>query len=149
MATILVVDDDPTARDLLATVLQYASHTVLQAQDGPEGLQTATAERVDLIIVDLLMPSMNGLEFVRRLRENEPNDSTPVAFYTASYLESEAQALARACGVTQIITKPAEPQLIFDVVNAALGAQLKAQRPSARSGSRDNSQTQPQQSWPA
>ena len=127
MATILVVDDDPTARDLLATVLQYASHTVLQAQDGPEGLQIATAERVDLIIVDLLMPSMNGLEFVRRLRENEPNDSTPVAFYTASYLESEAQALARACGVTQIITKPAEPQSIFDVVNAALGAQLKAQ----------------------
>lgn len=121
MATVLVVDDDPSARDLLATVLQYAAHTVLQAEDGPEGLQAAKRDDIDLIIVDLLMPSMNGLEFVQRLQAAHPERSTPVIFYTAGYLETEALALAQACGVTQIITKPAEPQRIFEAVDAALG----------------------------
>lgn len=121
MPAILVVDDDATARDLLSTVLGYAGHEVREAQDGVEALASVSDRPPDLIIVDLLMPTMNGLEFVAKLRENPATAAIPVVFYTASYLESEAQNLAEVCGVAHIITKPAEPERIFAVVNAALG----------------------------
>lgn len=121
MPAILVVDDDATARDLLSTVLGYAGHEVREAHDGVEALTSVNAAPPDLIIVDLLMPTMNGLEFVAKVRENSATAAIPVVFYTASYLESEAQNLAQVCGVAHIITKPAEPERIFAVVNAALG----------------------------
>lgn len=121
MASILIVDDDPTARDLLVTVLGYGNHQTREAIDGAEGLIKAQAERADLIIVDLLMPTMDGFEFVRRLRAMPTLASTPVVFYTASYLVPEVLNLAKACGVSEIITKPAEPEQIFQVVNNVLG----------------------------
>jgi PAS domain S-box-containing protein len=121
MATILAVDDNPTARDLLVTVLGYAGHRLCEAADGAEALALAQAERPDLIVADLLMPTMDGFEFVRQLRENSAFARTPVVFYTATYLESEARTLADQCGVSHIITKPAEPEQILQVVNSVLG----------------------------
>lgn len=121
MAEILVVDDDASARDLVVTVLGYGGHTVREAADGREALKVAGEIKPRLIIADLLMPTMDGFEFVRRLREDGEFRDTPVIFYTATYLESEARSLANACGVTHLITKPAEPQQIVEVVNAALG----------------------------
>jgi len=128
MATILAVDDDPTARELPVTVLGYAGDQMREATDGVEALTLAQAERPDLIIADLMMPTMDGFEFVRRLRDNSKFAQTPVVFYTATYLESEARTLAQECGVSQIITKPAEPEQILQVVNSVLGV---AQAPVA------------------
>ncbi len=121
MATILAVDDDPAARDLLVTVLGYAGHKLREATDGAEALHLVQAERPDLVIADLMMPTMDGFEFVRRLREDSALAQTPVVFYTATYLESEARSLANECGVSHIITKPAEPEQILQVVSRVLG----------------------------
>src|SRR5213594_5089603 len=121
MATILAVDDDPTARELLVTVLGCAGHQLREAADGAEALTLAQAERPDLIIADLMMPTMDGFEFVRRLRENMAFAQTPVVFYTATYLESEARTLAAHCGVSHIITKPADPEQILRTINSVLG----------------------------
>src|SRR6266404_3255717 len=122
MATILVVDDDESARDLVVTVLGYAGHQLQEAADGAEALSRAKSRPPDLVIADLMMPTMDGFEFVRQLRESQGLAFTPVMFYTATYLESEARNLASACGVTLIITKPAEPQQILDAVEKSLGA---------------------------
>lgn len=123
MAAILVVDDDMSARELLKTVLRYDGHEVHEANDGAEALLLVHQIMPALIIVDLLMPKMDGMEFVRRLRRHSATAGVPVVFYTASYLESQAQHLAQLCGVTHIISKPAEPEQIFSIVNAALGQQ--------------------------
>lgn len=123
MAAILVVDDDMSARELLKTVLRYDGHEVHEANDGAEALLLVHQIMPALIIVDLLMPKMDGMEFVRRLRRHSATATVPVIFYTASYLESQTQHLAQLCGVTHIISKPAEPEQIFSVVNAALGQQ--------------------------
>ena len=120
MASILVVDDDAAARELVTTVLGYAGHETHQTENGAQALEWLQGTPADLVIVDLLMPTMDGPEFVRKLREDSALAAIPVVFYTASYLESEARGLASACGVTHVISKPAEPQQIFDVVNAAL-----------------------------
>jgi len=121
VAKILAVDDDPSARDLLVAVLGYAGHQVREAADGVEALAVANKEQFDLIIADLLMPTMDGFEFVRRLRENPAFVSMPVVFYTATYLESEARTLAKQCGVSHIITKPAESERILQTVGIVLG----------------------------
>ena len=121
MATILIVDDRPSNRDLLVTILGYRKHHLLQASDGAEALQIARDERPDLIISDILMPSMDGFEFVRQLRADPRIAQTKVIFFTAHYLMREAQGLALTCGVTQVLSKPAEPEEIYAAVDAALG----------------------------
>lgn len=121
MAVVLVVDDDNSARELMKTVLGYSHHEIHEAHDGAEALLLVHQLMPALVIVDLLMPKMDGMEFVRRLRRHSATASIPVIFYTASYLESQAQHLAQLCGVTHFIGKPAEPQQIYAVVNAALG----------------------------
>ncbi|MDX2166635.1 MAG: response regulator [Deltaproteobacteria bacterium] len=122
MAQILIVDDEATNRDLLRTLLTYRGHRLLEAADGLEAIGTLRDARPDLVIADILMPTMDGYELVRRLRADPAVAATPVIFYTAHYLEREARALAQQCGVELILTKPAEPELILRTVDAALGA---------------------------
>jgi len=120
MATILIIDDRPTNRDVLRTVLGYKSHRVLEACDGQEGLKVARAERPDLVITDILMPRMDGYEMVHNLRADPAIAATRVIFYTAAFLRSEALKLAQACGVSHLIVKPSDPQEILNTVAAVL-----------------------------
>ncbi|MEW5961593.1 MAG: PAS domain S-box protein, partial [Chloroflexota bacterium] len=120
MATILIVDDRPTNRDVLVTLLKHKGHRLLEAADGAEALERAQAERPDLIITDILMPTMDGYELVRRLRAEPALVQTPIIFYTAHYLEREAQALAQACGVKHILIKPSKAPVVLQTVEAAL-----------------------------
>jgi PAS domain S-box-containing protein len=126
MSTILIIDDKPTNRDLLRTVLGYKNHRVLEAADGVEGLAMTRAEHPDLVIADILMPRMDGYEMVQRLRNDPSIADTRVIFYTATYLKSEGIQLARACGVSHLISKPAEPQDILDTVQTALSEDVVA-----------------------
>jgi PAS domain S-box-containing protein len=121
MATILIVDDHETNRQLLTTLLAYWNHQVVEASDGREGLERARAARPDLIITDVLMPAMDGYEFTRRLREEPDLAATPVIFYSAQYLMQDARALAARCGVEYVVSKPAEAEELLSTVNAALG----------------------------
>lgn len=120
MATILIIDDQPTNREYLLTLLGYGGHRLLQAANGAEGLAVAKAELPGLVIADILMRTMDGYEFVRQLRADPAIAAAPVIFYTAHYLEREARALAQACGVFHVLTKPCEPEAVLHTVNAAL-----------------------------
>src|SRR4029079_3249552 len=121
MATILVVDDQTTNREFLVTLLGYHNHQLLEAADGAEALAAARADHPDLVITDVLMPTMDGYAFVRHLRADPTLAHTPVIFYTAAYLEREARALAGECGVEYILAKPTEVPIILHTVAAALG----------------------------
>ncbi|HWH76635.1 MAG TPA: response regulator, partial [Candidatus Binatus sp.] len=120
MQTILVVDDHSTNRKLIKAVLDSEAYHILEAADGSEALVKARFEHPDLVITDILMPTMDGFEFVRQLRADASLTQTRVIFYTATYMEVEARQLADACGVSHVILKPAEPQEILDTVHAAL-----------------------------
>lgn len=120
MARILIIDDRPVNRQFLTTLLGYQHHDLSEASDGAEGLRLARELRPELIISDVLMPTMDGYEFVKRLRQEPDISQTPVVFSTAHYLSRESQALAKKCGVTSIIYKPCEPQAVLDLVSAAL-----------------------------
>jgi PAS domain S-box-containing protein len=120
MARILIIDDRPVNRQFLTTLLGYQHHQLREASDGAEGLRVAREQRPDLIISDVLMPTMDGYEFVRHLRADPVIGATPVIFSTAHYLGRESQALAEKCGVSSIIFKPCEAQTVLDIVATAL-----------------------------
>jgi diguanylate cyclase (GGDEF)-like protein/PAS domain S-box-containing protein len=123
VATILIVDDRIENREYLVTLLGYHRHRLLEASDGAQALAIARAEHPDLIISDILMPTMDGYEFVRRLRADAALAATAVMFLTAHYHTPEAEKLAKDCGVAHILTKPAEPETVLRTVSAALGQQ--------------------------
>lgn len=130
MARVLVVDDQAANRDLLVTLLKYAGHEPLEAADGHLALAQVRAARPALVICDLLMPTMDGYEFVRQLRAEPGIAHTEVIFYTATFMEREARALALSCGVSRVLIKPTEPEEILRVIAQSLQG-TKAPEPVA------------------
>jgi CheY-like chemotaxis protein len=136
MSSILVLDDRATERELLSTVLGHVGHTVLEASSGEQALDLARASKPELIIADLMMPGMNGYEFVRELRADPAVGDTRVVFCTATYDADEVRKLAESCGVSHIIAKPCEPEEIIRVVGEVL-ARARASPPPIHSESSD------------
>jgi PAS domain S-box-containing protein len=120
MAKVLVVDDQAANRELVATLIKHRKHQPLEAADGAEALALVRAERPELVISDILMPTMDGYEFVRQLRADPALAATEVIFYTAHYREREARNLAKSCGVSRVLIKPCEPEAILDAIDQAL-----------------------------
>jgi diguanylate cyclase (GGDEF)-like protein/PAS domain S-box-containing protein len=120
-ATILIVDDHVLNREFLMTLLSYGGHRLVEAANGVEALQAVQQERPDLVISDILMPNMDGYEFVSRLRSDPATRELPVIFYTATYREREATKMAQECGVRWVLPKPSDPEDILRVVHEALG----------------------------
>ncbi|WP_229509176.1 EAL domain-containing protein [Massilia sp. CCM 8734] len=121
MSTILIVDDRPSNRRYLSALLGHTGHRLLEAYDGAHALAQVRAERPDLIITDILMPAMDGYEFVQQLRADPELAATRVIFYSAIYAVSETMALARSCGVSRVLAKPADPEDILAAVHGELG----------------------------
>jgi len=124
MSVILVLDDRPANRELLSVILVHAGHSVIEASGGDEALRLAQEHRPELVITDLVMPVMNGYEFVRALRADPALGSTRVMFCTASYDEAEMRELARSCGVEHTLVRPCEPAEVSRIVDLALGSDL-------------------------
>ncbi len=122
MATILIVEDHAMSRQMLASLLSYAGHHVLEAVEGTGALTLAYNERPDLIISDILLPSIDGLEFVRKLRLESTLKKTPVIFYTASCRYPESIRLDETYGTCRVIPKPSDPEFILKTVSELLGA---------------------------
>jgi CheY-like chemotaxis protein len=105
MAKILVIDDRATNRDFLVTLLRYAGHTVLECDDGVTGLEIARRDRPDLIISDMVMPTMTGLEFVNALRSDVSIANIAIILYTAAFRIEEARALGGRHGLYRRISR--------------------------------------------
>ncbi len=119
MATILVVDDRPVDREYMAKLLGYAGHTVLEAADGEQGLAAARTSRPDLIVADILMPRMDGLQLVRELQSDPWLAHIRVLIYSASYDSTEVRELTEGFGIT-VLMRPSEPEAILQAVALAL-----------------------------
>jgi signal transduction histidine kinase/CheY-like chemotaxis protein len=125
-AKVLVIDDHAVNRALVSTLVRHRGGTAVEAADGAQGLALAMSEHPDLIICDILMPTMDGYEFVRRLRELPGIGGTEVIFYSAHYREAQARHLADACGVARVLGKPCEPAEILRVIDEALASAAPA-----------------------
>jgi PAS domain S-box-containing protein len=131
VALILVVDDDVQSRQLYVSLLTPFGHQVIEAGDGKEGLEQAQLRKPDLIISDILMPTMNGYEFVSALRKIPLLEKIPVIFHSATFLDRETRSLGAACGVSLFILKPCEPENALATIHKALGLKIEKPVPPA------------------
>ena len=116
MAAILTVDDSPSIRQMIKVVLGPAGHTVIEAGDGAQGLEKAKSNSLNLVITDLNMPVMNGLELIRALRALPALTGLPIVFLTTESSDAVKQE-AKKAGATGWITKPFNQEQLLAVVN--------------------------------
>lgn len=117
MAKILTVDDSQFSRRTLRRILEPAGHEVLEAADGLAGIERYFLDQPDLVLLDLTMEGLSGLDTLRRLRELDPQARVVIA--TAD-IQNSTRALAAAGGACGYVTKPFDPPQVLDAVNAAL-----------------------------
>jgi two-component system, cell cycle sensor histidine kinase and response regulator CckA len=120
VATVLIVDDRAASREVARAALDHGGHRVLEAADGRQALALVQDRHPDLIIADVLMPGMDGYEFVRELRADPVTAATPVLFYTANFAPEEAGPLAEAYGVATVLPKSASPLELLAAVDDEL-----------------------------
>lgn len=118
MARILIVDDDETDRVGLAAILQQAGHTVLTAADGDEALEAFLAQRVHLVVTDMVMPGRDGLGLISALREVDPGAEI-IAISGKSRGQLEA---SKVFGARRVLAKPIDRQDLLAAVDEAVGA---------------------------
>ncbi|MDQ3756252.1 MAG: response regulator [Actinomycetota bacterium] len=107
-ATVLVVDDDPVIQKLLQVNFEMEGYSVITAGDGEEGLAKAQAERPDAVVLDVMMPKMDGLEVARRLKGDPETQGIPIVLLSAKAQQADIQA-GTATGAEEYLTKPFDP----------------------------------------
>jgi CheY-like chemotaxis protein len=116
---VLVIDDDPALRRLLSFGLQRAGYETLTAQHGGEAMTIVGSVPLDLLLIDLMMPVIDGFRFLRWLRE-EAGLAVPALVFT-SYEQKDLADEARSRGATDVIRKPLKLPDLLDRVGRLLG----------------------------
>ncbi|MEM1042478.1 MAG: response regulator transcription factor [Bacteroidota bacterium] len=124
--TVLLVDDEEDLLDLLSYALEREGFDVLTARDGVEALRVAKAERPDLVVLDIMMPRMDGLETCQRLREDATLRLVPILMLTARSEERD-EILGLDAGADDYLTKPTSPSLLASRVRALLRRSERAE----------------------
>ena len=112
----LTVDDSKTMRDMISFTLKNVGFEVLEAEDGKHAVTVIGDNKVDVIITDLNMPNMNGLELIKALRANPVHKFTPILMVTTESDESK-KSEGKNAGATGWIVKPFNPEKLIQVVN--------------------------------
>ena len=118
-ATVLVVDDDPVIQKLLRVNFEMEGYAVIIASDGVEGLQRARDDRPDAVVLDIMMPKMNGLDVAKALKADPVTAGIPVLLLSAKAQETDLQA-GRASGADGYITKPFDPLELLERVQVMI-----------------------------
>jgi len=119
MAKILLVDDSALARRILRRCLEPEGHQIIEAQDGISALEAYFLEKPDLVLLDLTMEGMHGLDVLREMRRLDPSARVVVA--TADIQES-TQRMAQEAGACGFVVKPFVQKQVLEVVGRALPA---------------------------
>jgi len=114
--SVLVVDDEPTITDVVSRYLQRAGYLTSVAGDGPDALQIAADERPDLVVLDLMLPGMDGLEVMRRLRQRQ----RPLVILLTAKGEHTDRIIGLRLGADDYVVKPFSPAELVARVNAVL-----------------------------
>jgi two-component system, cell cycle response regulator DivK len=119
-STVLLVEDNEDNLLIYSTILRHSGFTVLEARDGQAGIDTAKRDLPGLILMDVSIPLIDGLEATRRLKQDETTKHIPIIALTAHALASDQQKAIEA-GCDAYISKPAEPRIVLAAVKRYLG----------------------------
>jgi CheY-like chemotaxis protein len=115
--SVLIAEDSADLRDLCCFVLSQAGFEVREAADGEAAFQSLKQERPDVLVTDIMMPRMTGVDLVKRIRSEAGLESLPVIVMSAY---ADYLAKAYLCGATRVLRKPFNPDSLLDAVSEAL-----------------------------
>jgi len=127
MARILVVEDHPANLKLARIILENAGHVVVASDDAVDGLRVAAEIRPDLVLMDIQLPGMDGLEATRRLKAASETAGIPVIALTAFAMREDAQKM-QAAGCDGYLAKPYRAAQLLEAVNGALAGAAPVRR---------------------
>jgi two-component system cell cycle response regulator DivK len=120
MKRILVAEDRPGSRELIRTVLESAGYEVLEAADGQEALEKACGASVDLVLLDLQMPRVDGFGVLVQLRKDPRFENTPIVALTANAMRGDRER-ALAAGFSSYLAKPVDLAALRFEINRLIG----------------------------
>ena len=112
--TVLTIDDSKAIRDMVGLTLRGAGYRVIEAENGAVGLQQLKTDTVSLVIVDLNMPVMNGLDFIRSARRDPKGAGVPIIMLTTE-TKADMKAEGKAAGATGWLNKPFDADMLLAV----------------------------------
>jgi two-component system, OmpR family, alkaline phosphatase synthesis response regulator PhoP len=131
LTRVLVIDDEAPIRLLCRVNLEAEGMQVLEASDGPSGLEKARAERPDVILLDVMMPALDGWRVAEQLLDEESTQEIPIIFLTAR-AEFRDRARGLDIGGVDYVTKPFNPLELASLVNGLLGRIESGERDDLR-----------------
>jgi CheY-like chemotaxis protein len=123
MATVMIVDDNPTMVEMLSMALNIFGHNALAAYSGEEALERIPGADLDLVLLDLTMPGIDGCETLRRLRSRPDTEGLPVYVITAA-AELDLEERIHLAGGTGLLRKPIQMETLADLVEAYSRAEV-------------------------
>lgn len=120
MAHILIVDDSPTEASFIKKILEGQGYKTSKAENGEEGIQKAKEIRPDLVIMDVVMPGLNGFQATRKITKNPETSSIPVIIVSSKNLESD-RAWGLKQGAKEFLVKPVSKEKLLEAVKKQLG----------------------------
>ena len=120
MALILVVDDSPTQALNLSNILEKYGHQVITAEDGLGGVETAKEKKPDLVLMDVVMPGLNGFQATRKLTKDAETNHIPVILVTTKDQETD-RVWGERQGAKGYLVKPVDEQVLMNTINDCLG----------------------------
>jgi DNA-binding response OmpR family regulator len=118
-ASVLVVDDDPVVRRMLQLSFESEGFNVLTAGDGFEGLERIRSDHPDVVVLDIMMPKLDGMKVMRELNEDDELRGTPVILLSAKATSLDIE-LGLKAGAADYVTKPCDPIDLIDRVRSLL-----------------------------
>ena len=115
MARILIVDDSPTETYRFREILEKNGHQVLEATNGADGVATARAEQPDLVLMDVVMPGLNGFQATRQLSKGEDTAHIPMVIVTTKDQETD-RVWGKRQGASDYLTKPVDEALLLQTI---------------------------------
>ena len=125
MATILLVEDNERNRKLVRTILEFRGYEVIECEDGAPSLELARAHKPSLVLMDIQLPTMDGITALGRLRADPETASIPVVAVTASVTSGERDRVV-AAGFNGYVSKPIDVSTFGEMVDKHVGGEVKA-----------------------
>jgi two-component system, cell cycle response regulator DivK len=135
--TILIIEDYSDTREMISILLQRRGYNVIEAEDGVEGLLKAGYECPDLILMDLALPQMDGVEATRRIHANPKLAEIPI-IVLSSYLNDAVEKDVLAAGCVEMFPKPFDAESFLECIEITLAKRINSTTASRFSASKDS-----------